>query len=112
MHADRHPEYVEGCFACRIRSVNIAPSATPSREGGAEAASINAREQRWQRDMPAYKRLRSNGLQPRQIDGSADLEARAVDRFDIDFGRIIPPSEKERVQEGMALAKELGLGEP
>jgi hypothetical protein len=32
-------------------------------------------EQGWQRDMPAYARLRRDGIQPRSIDGSAELEA-------------------------------------
>jgi hypothetical protein len=109
MHRDAHPEFVDGCFACRIRSVNIAPSATPTRGGGAEAASINAREDRWAKDMPAYRRLRHNGLQPDRIDGSAELEMRANDRFDITLGRVVPPEEKARVQEGMALAKEMGF---
>jgi hypothetical protein len=31
-------------------------------------------ERRWSRDMPAYARLRGDGLQPRGIDGCGDLE--------------------------------------
>ncbi|MFP4512087.1 MAG: hypothetical protein ACLFRV_03965 [Acidimicrobiales bacterium] len=57
----------------KLRSVAIAPSATPTR-GDGKAAEVNAREARWHRDMPAYKRLRRDGLQPPQIDGSARLE--------------------------------------
>lgn len=57
----------------RIRTVGIAPSATPTR-GDGNAATVNAREQRWNRDMPAYKRLRRDGLQPDHIDGAARIE--------------------------------------
>jgi hypothetical protein len=40
-------------------------------------AETNQRAKNWDKDMPAYKRLRQNGLQPRNIDGAAALEARA-----------------------------------
>lgn len=53
----------------------IASAALPTR--GHAAAAINAKEQRWTRDMDAYKRLRRDGLQPPQIDGSHHLEAAA-----------------------------------
>jgi len=62
------------CFGCRVKTVAIAPSATPTRAGGAKAAEVNARESRWNKDMPAYKRLRREGVQPERIDGAAGLE--------------------------------------
>lgn len=61
----------------RWRSVSIAPSAMPTRKGGAEAARVNATETRWDRDMAAYQRLRREGYQPRGIDGCAAIESRA-----------------------------------
>ena len=36
-----------------------------------------ARERRLERDLPAYKRLRQDGLYPRSVKGSARLEATA-----------------------------------
>lgn len=79
LHQQRtHPEPVEGCFGCRVAGVQVAPSATPSRRGGAEAAATNAREARWSRDMPAYREMRRQGLQPKGIDGAADLAQKAT----------------------------------
>lgn len=100
------------CFKCRegrgcIRAISIAPSATPSRGGGAEAARINATDARWDKDMPAYKRLRWNGLQPKQIDHCAELESRATDSFEIEMGTIVPKHRRSQVKEGLAIAKEL-----
>ena len=78
----------------------------PTRKGGADAAQINAREDRWQKDMPAYKELRRQGLQPRQIDGSAELTAKATDRLEIELGHVLPTKEqRESAKEGMAAAQ-------
>lgn len=100
------------CFKCRegrgcIRSISIAPSAMPSRRGGAEAARINATDARWDKDMPAYQRLRWNGLQPKQIDGCRELETRANDNFEVEMGTIVPRHRRNQVKEGLAIVKEL-----
>lgn len=75
-HRETHPNLdVEGCFGCRIANVRVAPNHTTT--GGERAAQINATEARWQKDMPAYKRLRQDGLQPKGIDGCAEIEKKA-----------------------------------
>lgn len=51
---------------------------------GARVEEINQREKGWNRDMPAYKRLRKQGLQPRQIDGCSVLEKGATERWQIE----------------------------
>jgi hypothetical protein len=58
--------------------------------------------------MDAYERLRRDGTQPPQIDGCADLEARAATRFEIESGHLLPGAEA-KIEEGMALSAELGL---
>lgn len=86
IHHRTHPNFVEGCFACRISTVAVAPSATPSRNP--EAAFHTAREAQWDRDMPAYKRLRQDGLQPPRIDGAAELESRAAHKTQVEMGQV------------------------
>ena len=84
-HRDTHPNLdVPGCFGCKVTGVSIAPSATPSRKGGARAAEVNGTEKQWDRDMGAYKRLRKDGLQPVKIDGCALVESLATDRRQIE----------------------------
>lgn len=108
IHAETHEFFTDGCFLCKVGSVSVAPSATPSRAGGQQAADVNAKESRWQRDMAEYKTLRSQGLQPRQIDGSAALASRAADRTEIELGHVFPDKRKRaEAIEGMALAQEL-----
>jgi hypothetical protein len=91
---------------CRWASVAVAPSATPSRNGGGEAVATNAREDRWQRDMPAYKALRAQGIQPRQIDGAHELAAKAHDRMEVEMGHVFKtPGQLAAAKEGMQEAQ-------
>jgi hypothetical protein len=40
------------------------------------------REKRWERDLPAYKRLRAEGLEPRAVNGAAARERMAETVYD------------------------------
>lgn len=86
------------------KSVAFGASATPFRR--AEAAGKTQMEGRWDKDMPAYKRLRDDGLQPPHIDGCAELESRAEHQTQIEMGMIGDP---KKVAEGDRLSKELGV---
>jgi hypothetical protein len=82
-HREDHPNLdVEGCFACKITGIQVGSNSTTTR--GSQVAKINEREKGWNKDMPAYKRLREQGLQPRQIDGASVLESRATERWQIE----------------------------
>lgn len=62
----------------------VAADATPTRTGSKEIKRINTREKRWHRDMAAYRRLRDDGMQPPQIDGSALRERQGKDAYDVE----------------------------
>ncbi|ANH49432.1 hypothetical protein uvFWCGRAMDCOMC449_012 [Freshwater phage uvFW-CGR-AMD-COM-C449] len=87
-HRETHPNLdVEGCFGCRVAGVRMGTNTTTSR--GAKVAEINTTERNWNKDMPAYKRLRANGLQPKKIDGAANVEKRAQESWQVETG-ILP----------------------
>jgi len=82
-HRETHPGLdVEGCFGCRVAGVSFGANESTTR--GAQVKAINQREKGWNRDMPAYKRLREQGLQPRLIDGAAVLESSATEKWQIE----------------------------
>jgi hypothetical protein len=86
-HRETHPNLdVEGCFGCRVAGVSFGANESTTR--GARVKAINQREKGWNRDMPAYKRLRQQGLQPRQIDGAALLESSATEKWQIEGAPI------------------------
>lgn len=86
-HRETHPNLdVEGCFGCKVANVRVAPNHTTT--GGERAAQINATESRWQKDMPAYKRLRADGLQPKTIDGAANVEKKAKEAWQVETGMV------------------------
>lgn len=72
-------------YGAHLRSINLAPSATPTRRGGQQAADATAREKRWGRDHAAYRRLWDDGLSPHTLDGAADLERDAKGKADIEM---------------------------
>jgi hypothetical protein len=75
----------KAAFAANVRTLMIAPSALPTRSGAGEDKKAWAK---MEKDMPAYKRLRDEGLQPPSVRGSADLEARAVSKADIESAAV------------------------
>jgi len=88
-----------GCCATNREhwlSVGVAPSATPTRGHGIVAVETNAREARWQKDMPAYKRLREDGLQPKGIDGCAEVEAKASTVFEVEHNQVMTKAQLDQ----------------
>lgn len=86
-HRETHPNLdVEGCFGCRISHVRTGMNTTTTR--GQRVAEVNQTEKNWNKDMPAYKRLRQEGLQPKSIDGSAEIEKKAKHEWQVETGII------------------------
>ncbi len=85
IHQQTHPSLdVEGCFACRVSGIRMGLNTTTTR--GQNVESINRTERNWQKDMPAYKRLRKEGLQPKSIDGAAAVEKKAEHKWQVETG--------------------------
>lgn len=81
----------------------IAADALPNKRHGVR--SIEATERKWDVDMPAYKRLRKEGLQPRSVDGAAMAEAQAQHPLEIDMGR--PLGKEKDIRRAQEISSEL-----
>ena len=79
--------------------VYIAASATPTRgrHDGKEIdwSGSKAKERTKEEDMAAYKRLRSDGVQPKSIDGSAHLERHAGSKWEVQSGTVLTGEKKD-----------------
>ena len=107
-HEIRHgfDETYDGtCDACRgvvrkyFGEVHIAASATPTRgrHDGKEIDWVGskAKERTKEEDMAAYKRLRSDGVQPKGIDGSSHLEKHAGSKWEVQSGTVLTGEKKD-----------------
>lgn len=101
--ASIHSEIPEPCPTCRgpgvkvMTAPHISVNATPNK--GHDVRVADARERRWDRDMPAYKELRRQGYQPTSVDGAADVAATVNDRMEIEYGKTIPKEELNHYRE-------------
>lgn len=77
-----HRHGPDDCFGCRIKGIQFSPTATPSRSPDVQAK--HDMEARLEKDLPAYKQLRKEGLQPQTTKGAHDLMMRATSRHDIE----------------------------
>jgi hypothetical protein len=89
----------ESCFACKVRTVSFAPSAMVTRSPTAANAKVN--DPLLDKDRDAYKRLRRDGEQPKNLKGSAALEATANESFEISTGQIV---RDENIRHALAAA--------
>ena len=87
--------------------VHISASATPTK-GMHDVKEIDwagskAKERAKEKDMDAYKRLRSEGIQPKGIDGAAKMEREASTTHEITAGTLLqgPKSEKKRKEKAL-----------
>ena len=76
----------DDCFGCRIKSVQIAAAAMPSRRP--QAVFHNDREKQWDKDHAAVRTLAKQGITPAHVDGAHDLAQRATEQSEIEAGRL------------------------
>jgi len=97
--------------ACGMRArrviVSTYNSITALEEKGREARKAKYAEDKFALDAPAYRRLRDNHLQPRQINGCAELEGRASTQFEIEYGRVFKKEDLGKVSDGLEIAGDL-----
>lgn len=71
-----------------IYAAYIASAARPTSPGAIQAVQKNEYEKSLERDLPAYKRLRKQGFQPKSTVGAAEIEAGATTKFEVQSGKI------------------------
>ena len=84
--AHPNPNCKPDCFGCKASSISFAPSAMITRS---IAGAMKATEKQQEKDLPAYKRMRQEGLQPKGTKGAARIEQGAQTKFEVTSGQII-----------------------
>lgn len=83
-----HPEPVDGCFGCKVSTLQFATPPTGEAAGREHTFQARFAAEFHNGDREAYRRLRADGLQPPRIAGSAHLERHAGTRFEVESGRV------------------------
>ncbi len=66
LHQERtHPEFVEGCFGCKISTLELAPG----------DARKQIAQKKWDGELAAYRAARCFGVKARIIGGALDAKA-------------------------------------
>jgi len=102
---DDSPLTCPECNAVAVKVLtppNISVWATPNK--GGQAKYDMDREARFDKDGPAYRRLRHDGMQPKSIERCARIEQGAETKLEVEMGKKIP---KERRTECLEVHQEL-----
>ena len=79
----------------------VSPSAVPSRNSVIDLEATKQAEKDKAADMDAYKRLRKDGVQPPNINGSAKLEARAEEKHEVNSGHTFSTASARKRSMGL-----------
>ena len=96
-----HPQYVEGCFGCKVTSVTV---------GGSEVVrDIDRRERVLTEDLRAYRQFRKSGLQPMRLTGAAQLEREARSPLEVEHPGLmsLPDDARAHAAEAAQVAVEM-----
>jgi hypothetical protein len=88
-------QHDEDCYGCKLQSIRLSRGLHP----------ISRKDRQWDRDMDAYSRLKRSGVQPQQIDGCANLEAKAQSEVEIRYGLAATDKGRKQAEQ---LVKDLG----
>jgi hypothetical protein len=68
-----HPEFVEGCFGCKVGTLQLSPGDAASNKNGMS-------QKKWDAELNAYSSARAQGIQP---DGTSMAKIKdAIDKSD------------------------------
>jgi hypothetical protein len=94
-HDGQHQGCAE-CFRVKLRSLQFQGiGASDRRQSDAERS----------KDMDAYKQLRRQGLQPKNVFGSSEIAAKASTTWELEHSVVMAPSIRKEMESRMDDAK-------
>jgi hypothetical protein len=97
-------------FQEKLRSIQFGSVPGGTRSGQARTDRINQTEKEWDTDFDAYRRLRRDGLQPKNSAGSAQMEKRANTKWEIEQGVLTSKPVADRIESVQAEAATVDVG--
>ena len=94
-HEGQHSGCAE-CFAEKIRTLQFQ---------GIGASDRRLSDKERSADMSAYKTLRRQGFQPKNVFGSAEIAAKAETKFELEHSVVMAPGIRKEMESRMEDAK-------
>jgi hypothetical protein len=94
-----HPEYVEGCFGCKIQLLELSPG----------DASRPVSDKKWTGELQAYRDARAQGMQPGGTTHRHIQEAyKASEVLNKPYDANVMPKAKNITKQSVEVMKEIG----
>ena len=98
---DEHIQYVDGCFACKVRTLEL----NTGDAGRADSMS----NKKWTAELDAYAEARTQGIQPAGTTMRAVNEAKAAsDKLGVAYNAESMPAAKKITKQAASVMKETG----
>jgi hypothetical protein len=68
----------------------------PAIHGAGKSGVARAKDAAYSKDADAYRRLRRQGLQPQHVRGSAEIETRANEKFEVERNMLVEDKSARR----------------
>lgn len=94
-HTGQHQNCAE-CFRIKLNTIQFQ---------GMDAGQRRFSEKERSRDMDAYKKLRRQGYQPKNVFGSAEIEAKASTPWELEHSVVMAPGIRKEMEQRMSEAK-------
>lgn len=101
-HREKHPEDIEGCFGCKVLSLQMNP--------GDAGSSKGMSNKNWDNELNAYREARDQGIQPAGTSMAKINEARrASDALGVAYDSNTMPNTNLIQNKTVTKLKEVGL---
>jgi len=88
----KHPEYVEGCFGCKVTTLEL----------GTGDATRDISDKKWNSELQAYRDAKSQGIQP---GGTSRAHVEAAYAASVTLGWLWQEDGSTRIRYGQAWSK-------
>jgi len=96
-HTGQHQNCPD-CFRIKLNSIQFQ---------GIDAGERRHSEKTRDKDMDAYKKLRRQGYQPKNVFGSSEIAAQANSKWELEHSVVMAPNIRKEMESKMAATQEI-----
>lgn len=103
-HRETHPEEVEGCFGCKVMTLQLSPG-----DAASNIIASGTTQKKWDSELQFYRDARAQGVQPESTNRKAVEKAlKASEELNKPYDAGTMPKSQYINKETVAVMKEIG----